>query len=295
MALFAKLKQLFAGGKRVARVDLKKRFDIQGKMGQGSMSRVSRAFDRKLGRTICLKVLDKIKTLKFEERFTRQGLTKPTEGTILSSMRHKNVVQLFEHGVSTQGEQFIVMELIDGLGMNFLIETKSAQLQGRRIDYLIQMATGLDYIHKQGYLHRDICPRNIIINRENTVKYIDFGLAIPNRPEFCRPGNRTGTASYIAPELLKRLATDLRVDVFSLGVTCYEMLTGGRLPWDSSRSNESHRDRMNNPGRDPRIYAPELDEKTAKFLIKAIDREPRMRFQTALELKEALLTLPKDY
>src|SRR5437868_2244858 len=102
MALFAKLKQLFAGGKRVARVDIKKRFDIQGKIGQGSMSRVSRAFDPKLGRIVCIKVLAKIKTLRFEDRFTRQGLVKPTEGSILSSMRHKNVVQLFEHGLSTQ-------------------------------------------------------------------------------------------------------------------------------------------------------------------------------------------------
>jgi serine/threonine protein kinase len=154
------------------------------------------------------------------------------------------------------------------------------------------MAVGLDYIHKQGYLHRDICPRNIIVGNDDVIKYIDFGLAIPNRVEFCRPGNRTGTANYLAPELLKRLQTDHRVDVFALGVTAYEVLAGGALPWDSSRSSEAHRDRMNNPGRDPRVFAPDLDEKVAKFLIKAIDRDPRARFQTALEFKDALQTLP---
>src|SRR5207247_11350817 len=135
---------------------------------------------------------------------------------MMASLRNSQVVQLLEHGITTQGEQFIVMELLEGLGLNFLIETKSAQLKGRRLDYLVQMALGLDYIHKQGYLHRDICPRNIIVSKDQVVKYIDFGLAIPNRPEFCRPGNRTGTANYLAPEILKRLATDHRVDVFAL-------------------------------------------------------------------------------
>src|SRR5205807_1485992 len=127
------------------------------------------------------------------------------------------------------------MELIEGMGLNFLIENRSPKLEGKRIEVLCQMAVGLEYIHNEGYLHRDICPRNIMVTNEGfQVKYIDFGLSIPNRPEFRIPGNRTGTPNYLAPELIKRMSTDQRVDMFALGVTAYELFTG-KLPWEKTQ------------------------------------------------------------
>src|SRR4029077_12823122 len=170
---------------------------------------------------------------RFEARFA--GLNRPTEGAICLMMHHENVVKGFEHGLSTKGEQYVVMEYLDGLGMNFLIETRANQLKGNRINYLVQMAAGLEYIHKQGFLHRDICPRNVIVTKAGVVKHIDFGLSIPYKPEFCRPGNRTGTPSYLAPEVIKRLSTDHRVDLFAMGVTAYEMIAGA-MPWENTRS-----------------------------------------------------------
>lgn len=293
MQLFTKIKQLFASGgkKKSPPVDIQKRFDIIGKVGQGSMSKVYSARDRQLGgKLVCLKVLDKEKTAKFEARFV--GLNRPCEGAICMMMRHRNVVQAFEHGLTTKGEQYVVMEYLDGVGLNFLIETRAPQLNGNRINFLGQMAMGLEYIHKQGFLHRDICPRNVIVTKDGVVKHIDFGLAIPYKPEFCRPGNRTGTGAYLAPELIKRLPTDHRVDLFAMGVTAYETITGG-LPWESSRSFETMRDHINNPGRDPRHFVPDLDEPTRRFLVKAIERDPKVRFQTAEEFREALVKLPK--
>src|SRR5688500_15946858 len=100
-------------------VDVNKRFDLLGRTGQGSMSKVWRARDKQTGRTICLKILDKEKTAKFEARFP--GLKKPSEGTICMLMRHKNIVQTFEHGLTKTRDPFLVMELIDGMGLNFLI------------------------------------------------------------------------------------------------------------------------------------------------------------------------------
>ena len=149
-----------SGGKgkgKVPPVDINKRFELLGRTGQGSMSKVWRARDRMLGRTVCLKLLDRIKTAKFDARFP--GLVKPSEGAVCLVLRHRNVVQTFEHGVTTDKEQYLVMEFIDGTGMNFLIETKSPHLEGNRINYLLQLSEALDYVHKEGYLHRDICPK----------------------------------------------------------------------------------------------------------------------------------------
>jgi serine/threonine protein kinase len=292
--MFSKLKELFGTRKgSLPRIDVKKRFELLGKTGQGSMSKVFRARDNKLGRIVCLKVLDKVKTARFEQRFV--GLKRPMEGAICMGLRHQNVVQTYEYGLTTSNEQYLIMELIDGMGLNFLIETKSPGLEGNRINFLVQSAEALEYIHQQGFLHRDICPRNIMINKEGVLKFIDFGLAVPFRPEFCKPGNRTGTKEYMAPELIKRMTTDQRVDLFALGVTAYETFTG-TLPWERAQTMETVMSHLNTPGQDPRKFNPDMDDALAKFLIKSVEREPKKRFQTAKDFREALKALPKqDY
>jgi serine/threonine protein kinase len=300
VGFLAKLKALFGGGgkgrsrgdKKMPRIDMRKRFDLIGRTGQGSMSKVWRARDLSLGRTVCLKLLDKEKTAKFEARF--HGLmNKPREGEICAQLKHKNVVETYEYGITTQGEYYLVMELIDGMGLNYLIETKSRQLEGNRVNFLSQICDAVEYIHKQGFLHRDICPRNVMVTGENVVKMIDFGLTIPNTPEFCRPGNRTGTPNYLAPELIRRVATDSRVDLFALGVTAYEVFTG-TLPWEKTQSLQTLLGHMNSPGKDPREFRPDLDDETAAFLKKAIERNPQDRFQNPAEFREALRALKKQ-
>ena len=270
-------------------IDVEKRFELLGRTGQGSMSKVWRARDRRLGKVVCVKLLDREKTAKFEARFP--GLKRPMEGAICTALKHKNIVSTYEYGWTTKKEQFIVMELIEGMGLNFLIETNNTLLQSNRVNYLTQIADGIAYVHKAGYLHRDICPRNIMVTKEGVVKLIDFGLAVPFRPEFCRPGNRTGTPNYLAPELIKRTTTDQRVDLFALGVTAYEMYTG-QMPWEKAESLQTLLSHMNHAGHDPRDFRKDLDAKTAAFLMKAIEREPARRFQTAEAFRDALQALP---
>jgi serine/threonine protein kinase len=290
VGVFSSLKKLLASKpkSKLPIVDVKKRFELIARTGQGSMSKVWRARDRNLGRMVCVKFLDREKTAKFEARFI--GLKRPMEGAICYALRHKNIVQTFEYGLTTDKEQYIVMELIDGMGLNFLIETRNPGLEKNRINYLIQMADGIESIHKQGFLHRDICPRNVMVDQEGTVKIIDFGLAVPDMPEFRRPGNRTGTPNYLAPELIKRTSTDHRVDLFALGVTAYETFTA-QLPWEKTQSLQTLMSHMNSPGKTPNEFVPDLDPKIVKFLVKAIERDPRDRFQTATEFREALKTL----
>jgi serine/threonine protein kinase len=298
MGLFG---SLFGGGgkdrkKRLVPVDVSKRFEVRGRSGQGSMSKVFQAYDNKIGRVVALKILDKEKTTKFEERFRILGLDRPSEGEICMMLRHPNLVATYEHGITTKGEPFLSMEWIEGLGLNYLIETRSKQLDGNRINYLSQLADAVQYLHDQRFLHRDLCPRNVMINAEGLVKLIDFGLTIPYKPEFCRPGNRTGTAEYLAPEIIKRQSTDHRVDLYALGITAYELFTN-QMPWEKSLSSEETlRRRMNVAARNARDVNKNLGEDLVAVLMKSIARDPEARFRSANAFKEALKGLEKqDY
>lgn len=326
MGLFDVFKGMFGGGKKVARTNISERFRLLGQTGQGSMSKVYKAQDGNLGRTVALKVLDKAKTAAFEKRFSDQAakvisdakaaasksggskaatkataaraaaLHRPTEGEICMSLRHDNIVQTFEHGLTTQDEPFLVMEWVEGLGLNYLIETKSKQLNGKRIDYLCQLANALGYLHDQRWLHRDLCPRNIMVSNEGVIKLIDFGLTIPYKPEFCAPGNRTGTADYLAPEIIKRMKTDHRVDIFALGVTAYEVFTG-QMPWErATTSEETLKRHLNTPPRAAKDINPDVDDELSAILRKAIAREPGDRFGSAAAFRDALKSLDRqDY
>jgi eukaryotic-like serine/threonine-protein kinase len=292
---------LFGGGgksgtKKLHRADAVKRWELRGRTGQGSMSKVFQAYDKDLARTVCLKLLDKAKTKRFEARFTQLGLKKPPEGEICMALRHDNCVRTYEHGITYQGEPYLVMEWIDGLGMNYLVETRSPQLKGNRINYFSQLCDAVQYIHDTQFLHRDLCPRNVMVDKEGVVKLIDFGLTIPFTTAFCQPGNRTGTLDYLAPELIKRRQTDQRVDLFALGVTAYEMFTGG-LPWERSPSSEENlRRRLNTPFRNPKDLLPGIEADLAAILMKSIAKEPDERYSTARQFKEAIQGLKrKDY
>jgi serine/threonine protein kinase len=282
-----------AKGKRLKKADVAKRFDLRRTSGQGSMSKVWQAYDKELGRVVCLKLLNKEKTASFEARFV--GLSKPSEGDVCMALRHPNIVQTYETGITTKGEPYLVMEWIDGMGLNFLIETKSPQLEPNAFHYMIQLSEAIAYIHSQRFLHRDICPRNVMITKDNTLKLIDFGLTIPYKPEFCRPGNRTGTADYLPPELIKRQTTDHRVDLFALGVTAFEVFTG-HLPWErAASSEETLRRHMNSPPRNPRDLKKGLPEGVYRMLERSVARDREQRYQTASEFRDALRALsPKE-
>lgn len=284
------------GSKGLKIANISKRFELQGRTGQGSMSRVFKAYDKDLGRNVCLKLLDKIKTKKFEERFKVMGLKKPSEGQVCVSLNHINCVKTYEHGVTTEGEPYLVMEWIEGLGLNYLIETNSPQMMGHRINYLGQLCDAITYLHGEKYLHRDLCPRNVMVDKDGVLKLIDFGLTIPYTPQYCVPGNRTGTVDYLAPEIIKRMTTDHRVDIFALGVTAYEMFTG-TLPWDRSPSSEETlRRHLNVPPKDPRDIVKDMNRDLGRILLKAVDRDRNERFPSANQFKDALLKLEKqDY
>ena len=191
------------------RVNLQRRFAIVSETARGSMSRVYRALDNQTGRTVCLKVQSQAKNEAAASRASAHE-PRPLEGEMAMHLVHPHIVRTFEYGLSTQGEHFVVMEFIDGVSLQFIRETRSART-AEKVELLAQAAEGLAAVHAAGFIHHDINPRNFLVNREQHVKLIDFGLTIPNTPAFCRPGNRTGTLQYMAPELLAA-RTDRRAD-----------------------------------------------------------------------------------
>jgi serine/threonine-protein kinase len=159
---------------------------------------------------------------------------------------------------------------------------------------LRQAAEALDAVHKAGFIHRDVCPRNLIFTQDNqSVKLTDFGLTVPATPPFMQPGNRTGTPEYMAPELIRRQPTDQRVDVFAFGVTAYEICTS-HLPWLRRKSDleamthamtaMSH---IESP-RDIREYRPQINPALAKLIHSCIEPDIKKRCPSMEQVLRAL-------
>lgn len=274
---------LFKKRPKVVKTDITRRFNLIGRVGQGSMSRVWRAVDTATGRTIALKVLDLEKTRRLEARFP--GLVKPTEGEVAVQLKHPHIVNTYEHGITTDGEQFLAMEFVEGVGLSYLVDVQNKTMQKNRLRFMIELGRAIEYFHKADWIHRDICPRNVIVDRENnSVKLIDFGLVVPNTPDFLQPGNRTGTPYYMAPELIKRRPTDQRIDIFSYAMTCYEMYTR-RLPWDyTAETLDAVVQHINVPPKHIEQFVPGIDEEIADIIMQGIATDPHDRWRTMTQM-----------
>ncbi len=228
-----------------------------------------------------MKVLDKEKTAKYESRF--QGLNKPSEGEVAASLQHPNIVSTYEFGWTLDDELFLVMEFVEGVGLALLVDLQNEEMKRYRLRYMIQIGEALAYIHQQNWIHRDICPRNVMIADSKTTKMIDFGLVVPNTPMFRRPGNRTGTASYMAPELIKRQTTDQRLDVFSYAVTCFEMYAK-RFPWDAAMTIDAVMQHINRPPIEITELIPNIDTQISAAIMKGLEANPDHRWQNVSDM-----------
>lgn len=225
MGISSFFKSILESGK----VDIGRRYEFLREAVSGTMSKFYMARDRETEQMVGLKILDKDKTDQLEMRF--RGLDKPTEGQISLEMEHPYIVRTLGHGITTKGEQFVVMEFLDGPGLNSLIIGRSNKLEGNRLTLIRQAGEALMFVHESGYIHRDVCPRNFVCApAADSLKLIDFGLTVPAQKEFMQPGIRTGTPNYMAPEVVRRKTTDQRLDIFAFGVSMYEMFSFS-LPW----------------------------------------------------------------
>ena len=270
MGLIARLKSAFSSN----RLNVAKRFELLREAISGTMSKFYMARDRGTDRIVGLKILDPKKTAAFESRFP--GLRKPTEGEIAVSLYHPYIVETYEHGLTTDGDQYLVMEFLGGPGLNSMLIARDVRLVTRRVEFVRQVAEALAFVHQSGYLHRDVCPRNLLMTTDGSIlKLTDFGLSVPATPGFMRPGNRTGTPNYMAPELVHRRPTDARVDVFAFGVTVYELCTG-ELPWPSGTTGQIAMTHDQLPTA-VQFHRPDLSDELAEAIHACIESDPAKR------------------
>jgi serine/threonine protein kinase len=272
---------------RRSRVHIEKRFEVLRTAVSGSMSKFYMARDRENDDVIGLKVADLEKSKFFESRF--KELKKPVEGEIAMAIEHPYVVKTLEHGTTRDREAYIVMEYIKGPGLHNLIYNNDSLLDGKRLNLIRQMAEALGAVHDAGFVHRDVCPRNYICDMDGeSIKLFDFGLTLPDEQSFRQPGNRTGTPLYMAPEVIRRKWTDRRLDIFSLGVTLYELCTF-TLPWPKTEtSGLAALAHDTDKPKEILELKPDLNQKIAAAIMKCISADADDRFGTIPELLTAI-------
>jgi serine/threonine-protein kinase len=263
-------------GRSKVKLDVSAKFRLDRHAFTGTMSRFHVAREIGTGHLYGIKFLDAEKTAYFNARF--KGLNKPHEGEIALKIEHPRIVRTHEFGLTTTDEEYILMEYVDGPGLDAVIRQRDASVFPDRIKLIRQMAETIQAVHDHGFIHRDICPRNFICTRDNSwLKMIDFGLTVPNERPYRMPGNRTGTPQYMAPEIVRRRDTSPRLDVFSFGVTAYRLLTFEH-PWNSTDTTGKaaliHDTADPTPLLDRR---PKLDKRLAEAIHRCLLPDPEKR------------------
>jgi serine/threonine protein kinase len=267
------LADFFSGLFGQRRVDLWKRFERLRESNSGTMSTFYKVRERSTGDIRGLKIVDRAKSEVVENRY--RGLGKPSEGEIGSKITGSHVGRTLEWGLSTDRDPYILQEFIEGPLLHGLISSGRPFPPAQRLDLVRQAATAVGTIHDAGFVHRDICPRNFVLRPDGRLVLFDFGLTVPDRPAFLQPGNRIGTPNYMAPEVVRRRQADKRLDIFSLGVTAFEICTLA-TPWPRGSSGKAALAHDTTPA-DIRDGWPEIPPALADAVMACIAAEPAKR------------------
>jgi len=280
-------------GPQTKKLDVSARFRLDRHAYTGTMSRFHVAKEIGTGKLVGIKFLDAEKMAYFNSRF--KGLNKPHEGEIALRIVHPRIVVTYEYGVTTNNEEYIMMEYINGPGLDTVIRQRDPNAFPDRLLLIRQMAEAIQAVHDHGFIHRDVCPRNFICGRDHSfVKMIDFGLTVPDTPPFRQPGNRTGTPQYMAPEIVRRRTTSTRLDVFSFGVTVYRLLTFEH-PWSSTDTTGKaaliHDTEKPTPITEHR---PDLNKKLADAIHRCLQPNPDLRIASCKAFLGAISSVKNE-
>ena len=265
------------------------RYEIIEKVGNGGMATVYKATDLVLKRYVAVKVLrDEFTT---DEEFIKRF---ETEAQSAAKLVHPNIVSIFDVGIDN-GIYYIVMELIQGKTLKEIILEERGPLPWKwSVNVAIQIASALEMAHKNNIIHRDIKPHNIIITEDGIAKVTDFGIAkAVSNSTITAFGKTIGSVHYFSPEHARGGYTDAKSDLYSLGVVMYEMVTG-RVPFDADTPVSVALKHMQEEPVPPIEVNTHLPEAVNKIILKALKKDPMLRYQTSTELLQDLRTALKN-
>ena len=267
------------------------RYEILDKIGTGGMSDVYKAKDDKLGRLVAIKVLKQefAENANFVTKFR-------TEAQAAAGMMHPNIVNVYDVG-EEGGTHYIVMELVEGITLKKYIEKKQRLSVKEAVSIAIQVSMGIEAAHNNHIIHRDIKPQNIMISKDGKVKVTDFGIAKAVSSNTIT-SNVMGSVHYTSPEQARGGYSDEKSDIYSLGITLFEMITG-RVPFNGETTVAIAIKHIQEPMPSPRLYVPEVPISVEQIILKCTQKSPDRRYQNMQELiddlKRSLMTPDEDF
>lgn len=262
------------------------RYEILKRIGSGGMADVYRSKDHKLNRNVAVKVLksEYVEDEKFLKKFQ-------VEAQAIANLAHPNIVNIYDVGAE-DGVNYIVMELAEGVTLKECIKRLGHLPPKEAVDISIQIASAISHAHKHHTIHRDIKPQNILVSEDGTIKVTDFGIAKAANSNTVT-STAIGSVHYISPEQAKGRFCDEKSDIYSLGITMYEMVTG-KVPFDHENGVTIALMHLQNEIEPPSDFVEGIPDSLEKIILKCTMKKPEERYQTADELIEDLKLVFSD-